>query len=237
MDEIKKIEKNEETGTPGETPSEPVEGLPILPSIEDVVIGYQVKKPVETQAECDVYSVVVAAVTKHNETAVSGDYYWMIADLDDCYEVQQHEPVPSEDMKLESLKTSKISQSKITLSTFLSLHPIQWTDGKYYSVTSEKQALLTSNLALYQISTAAGQPFKLTQNSTGDECVEWTYDDLAALALAIGVYVKPFVSHQQELEIGIKACTTSAEVDAIEISYDAVLAEYLDLHADKDVTE
>jgi len=51
------------------------------------------------------------------------------------------------------------------------------------------------------------------------------------------MYVKPFVSHQQELEIGIKACTTSAEVDAIEISYDAVLAEYLDLHTDKDVTE
>lgn len=237
MDEMKEIEKNEETGTPSATPNEPVEEPPILPSIEDVVIGYQVKKPVETQAECDVYSVVVAAVTKHNETAVSGDYYQMIADLDDCYEVQQHEPVPSEDMKLESLKTSKISQSKIALSTFLSLHPIQWSDGKYYSVTSEKQALLTSNLSLYQISTAAGQPFKLTQNSTGDECVEWTYDDLAALALAIGVYVKPFVSHQQELEIGIKACATSAEVDAIEIGYDAVLAEYLDLHADKDVTE
>jgi hypothetical protein len=67
--------------------------------------------------------------------------------------------------------------------------------------------------------------------------VEWTYDDLAALALAIGVYVKPFVSHQQELEVDIKACTTTAEVDAIEISYDAVLAEYLDFHADKDVTE
>ena len=237
MDEMKEIEKNEETGTPSEAPNEPVEEPTILPSIEDVVIGYQVKKPVETQTECDVYSVVVAAVTKHNETAVSGDYYQMIADLDDCYEVQPHEPVPSEDVKLESHKTNKISQSKMALSTFLSLHPIQWTDGKYYSVTSEKQALLTSNLALYQISTAAGQSFKLTWNSTGDECVEWTYDDLAALALAIGVYVKPFVSHQQELEINIKACTTSAEVDAIEISYDAVLAEYLDLHADKDVTE
>lgn len=67
--------------------------------------------------------------------------------------------------------------------------------------------------------------------------MEWTYDDLAALALAIGMYVKPFVSHQQELEIGIKACTTSAEVDAIEISYDAVLAEYLDLNVNKDVAE
>lgn len=151
----------------------------------------------------------------------------MIADLDDCYEVQQHEPVPSEDMKLESLKTSKISQSKIALSTFLSLHPIQWSDGKYYSVTTEKQALLTSNLALYQISATAGQPFKLTWNSTGDECVEWTYEELAALALAIGTYVKPFVSRQQELELAIKECTTQAELDAIEITYDPVLAAYL----------
>ena len=40
MDEIKKIEKNEETGTPSATPNEPVEEPPILPSIEDVVIGY-----------------------------------------------------------------------------------------------------------------------------------------------------------------------------------------------------
>lgn len=75
MNEMKEIEKNEETGTPGETTGKPLEEPPILPSIEDVVIGYQVKKPIETQAECDVYSVVVAAVTKHNETAVSGDYY------------------------------------------------------------------------------------------------------------------------------------------------------------------
>ena len=49
--------------------------------------------------------------------------------------------------------------------------------------------------------------------------MEWTYDELAALALAIGVYVKPFVSHQQELEVDIKACTTSEEVDAIAIVY------------------
>lgn len=139
--------------------------------------------------------------------------------------------------RLDRYKEMRINESKDNLSTFLSLHPIKWSDDKYYSVTSEKQSLLTSNLALYQISTAAGQSFKLTWNSTGDECVEWTYDDLAALALAIGTYVKPFVSHQQELEIDIKACTTTAEVDAIEISYDAVLAEYLDLYADKDVAE
>lgn len=105
------------------------------------------------------------------------------------------------------------------------------------ATTSEKQALLTSNLALYQISASAGQPFKLTWNSTGDECVEWAYEELAALALAIGTYVKPFVSRQQELELAIKACTTMEELDAIEINYDPVLKQYLETIGQKEVAE
>ncbi len=131
----------------------------------------------------------------------------------------------------------KITESKTTLAEYLASHPLQWTDGKYYSVTSEKQALLTSNLSLYQISTSAGQPFKLTWNSTGDECVEWTYEELAALALAIGTYVKPFVSRQQELELAIKACATMEELDAIEINYDPVLEQYLEAAGLKEVVE
>lgn len=131
------------------------------------------------------------------------------------------------EQKFLSVKDNKILESKTALSDYLQNHPLQWSDGKYYSVTSEKQSLLTSNLALYQISAAAGQPFKLTWNSTGDECVEWSYENLAALALAIGTYVKPFVSHQQELELAIKTCKTQAELGAIEITYDPVLATYL----------
>lgn len=131
------------------------------------------------------------------------------------------------EQKFISVKDNKILESKTALSDYLQNHPLQWSDGKYYSVTSEKQSLLTSNLALYQISSAAGQPFKLTWNSTGDECVEWSYENLAALALAIGTYVKPFVSHQQELELAIKTCKTQAELGAIEITYDPVLATYL----------
>ena len=122
--------------------------------------------------------------------------------------------------RLEATKNFKIDQSKVTLKNYLSSHPMQWLDGKYYSVTTEKQSLLTSNLALYQVSAAADQPFKLTWNSTGDECTEWTYENLCALALAIGTYVKPFVSKQQELEIQIKECTTRQEVEAVEIKYE-----------------
>ncbi|CBL02383.1 hypothetical protein FPR_21910 [Faecalibacterium prausnitzii SL3/3] len=139
--------------------------------------------------------------------------------------------------KLTEAAKVKVTESKTTLAEYLASHPLQWTDGKYYSVTSEKQALLTSNLALYQISASAGQSFKLTWNSTGDECVEWTYEKLAALALAIGTYVKPFVSHQQELELAIKACATMEELDAIEINYDPVLEQYLETAGSKEVAE
>lgn len=130
--------------------------------------------------------------------------------------------------RLNKAKQSKVAESKTALSTYLAAHPLQWTDGKYYSVTTEKQSLLTSNLALYQISAAAGQTFKLTWNSTGDECVEQTYENLAALALAIGAYVKPFVSRQQKLELDINACTSMDKLNAIEITYDVVAEDKSD---------
>ena len=202
---------------------------------EEIKVGYFIMKPVETQEQCDQYSAMVAQLDAHNNAAISGDSLWAIDDKEDRYEIIESGIVPTEEESLEPLKEEKISTSKTALSTYLSEHPIQWSDGKYYSVTTEKQSLLTSNLALYQISAAAGQPFKLTWNSTGDECVEWTYENLAALALAIGAYVKPFVSRQQELELAIKECTTQAELDAIEITYEPVLAAYL-ATADKEVS-
>lgn len=155
-------------------------------------------------------------------------------------EMLGHEIVVNEEeikAKLANAARLKISESKTTLAEYLADHPLQWTDGKYYSVTSEKQALLTSNLSLYQLAVSNGQSFTLKWNTTGDECTVWEYDDLAALALAIGTYVQPFVSHQQELEIDIKACTTMEELDAIEINYDPVLKQYLETAGSKEVAE
>lgn len=155
-------------------------------------------------------------------------------------EMLGHEIVVNEEeikAKLANAARLKISESKTTLAEYLADHPLQWTDGKYYSVTSEKQALLTSNLSLYQLAVSNGQSFTLKWNTTGDECTVWEYDDLAALALAIGTYVQPFVSHQQELEIDIKACTTMEELDAIEINYDPVLKQYLETAGLKEVAE
>jgi len=204
---------------------------------QKIKIGYQISKPIITTEECELYSSMVEELSNHNAAAKPGEELWTVKEQEDCYEVVSDGTVPSEEQSLEPIKNNKISESKTALSAYLASHPLQWSDGKYYSVTSEKQALLTSNLALYQISASAGQPFKLTWNSTGDECVEWAYEELAALALAIGTYVKPFVSHQQELEIAIKACTTMEELDAIEINYDPVLKQYLETAGQKEVAE
>lgn len=199
-----------------------------------IKIGYQIAKPVTTQEECDAYAMMSRIINEHNNSVRPGNELWSIAEKENCYEVVSAGFVPSEEDTISRVKEYKISESKTALSTYLAAHPIQWSDGKYYSVTTEKQALLTSNLALYQISASAWQSFKLTWNSTGDECVEWAYEELAALALAIGTYVKPFVSRQQELELAIKECTTQAELDAIEITYDPVLTAYL-VNTDKEV--
>ena len=122
-------------------------------------------------------------------------------------------------VNIETVKAAKITDSKTQLAAYLEVHPLTYTDGKQYSVTAEKQSLLTSALARYQIATAAGVQTTLKWNATGEECTVWEYADLAALALAIAAYVEPLVGQQQAAEVAINACSTVAEVEAIVIAY------------------
>ena len=121
---------------------------------------------------------------------------------------------------LSDLKEAKIAESKTKLAEWLANNPLLYSDGKYYSVTEEKQSLLNSNLASYERATAAGVPYPLKWNSTGAECTEWNYTDLTALSLNIAAYVAPKVSTQQAVEVQIRACETKEEVDGVVISYE-----------------
>lgn len=120
---------------------------------------------------------------------------------------------------------AKITESKIELATFLANNPIKWKDGKYYSVTQEKQSQLTSIIATYQIEVQSNPSATITWNSTGEECVEWDIKELCALAVTIKNYVKPMVTYQQEKEIEIRNCKSVAEVDAVEIDYSTVAVQ------------
>ena len=121
---------------------------------------------------------------------------------------------------IDILKSDKIKESKIILADWLQNNPILYTDGNYYSVTEEKQALLNGNLASYERAKSAGIEYPLKWNSTGAECEPWNYNDLVALSLTIAGYVAPKVAMQQAYELQIKACETVDEINEIVISYD-----------------
>ena len=121
---------------------------------------------------------------------------------------------------IEDFKNYKIQQSKKILAEWLEDNPMLYTDGKYYSVTAEKQSLLNGNLASYERAKTVNVEYPLKWNSTGSECTPWDYTDLLALSLTIAGYVAPKVSKQQEIELQIKACTTVEEVNEIVINYD-----------------
>ena len=125
---------------------------------------------------------------------------------------------PSVDISAEKL--SKIEASKTKLAEWLANNPLLYSDGKYYSVTEEKQSLLNSNIASYERAEALGIEYPLKWNSTGEECTEWTYESLVTLSLTIAAYVAPKVSKQQSIEITIKSCETAEELDKVVISYD-----------------
>lgn len=123
---------------------------------------------------------------------------------------------------IENLKLEKISLSKSALESYLQSHPIQWTDGKFYSITREKQQQLTSKLFAASAAKQTGTEYDLKWNSTGDECVVWTLEELFKLAFYIDSHVTALVSYQQALEKQINACQTAEEIESIVINYDSV---------------
>lgn len=129
------------------------------------------------------------------------------------------EPVVTAE-EIEAHKTKRIQESKILLAKWLNDNPILYTDGKYYSVTEEKQALLNGNLASYERAKSVGVEYPLKWNSTGSSCLEWEYNDLLTLSLTIAAYVAPKVAMQQNIELDIKACETMDEINAVVIDYD-----------------
>ena len=124
---------------------------------------------------------------------------------------------------LDSTKEQKILQSKVDLQTYLAEHPLQWTDGKYYTITAEKQQQLTSKLLSATFAQQAGTPYDLKWNDTEQVCVSWTLENLTALAFAIDARVTALVTYQQEKERQIRDAETLETLESIVVNYDEVV--------------
>lgn len=74
--------------------------------MEEIVLGYTLAKPVETQEQCTAYAAMAEAVHAHNATCAVGDTLWVIEDKADCYEVAEGGTVP-EPEPVNALPTTK----------------------------------------------------------------------------------------------------------------------------------
>ena len=124
--------------------------------------------------------------------------------------------------RLAARKVERIAESNSLLDAYLLAHPLQWTDGNYYTITKTKQQQLTSKLLSATMAAQLGQPYDLTWNTTAETCIPWTLENLTALAFAIDARVTSLVSYQQAQETAMREATTLEALEAIPVDYDSV---------------
>lgn len=133
---------------------------------------------------------------------------------------KRYEPTQEQ---IQTEKIKKITESKTKLEEYLVNNPYLFSDGKYYTVTKEKQNLLTNAITVYRIKVDAEDPTAtLKWNAVGEVCTNWTLEDISDLVTGIAYYVSLLVTKQQEYEVQINACTTKEELDSIVIDYATV---------------
>lgn len=125
---------------------------------------------------------------------------------------------------LDELKVYQITKSKKALEIYLEANPIT-SDchggiEKQYSITKEKQALLTQEIAIVQMAIQTGIEYQPSWNAADEPLTyDWTLEELKQLAFEVVTLVKPLVSHQQTIEANINAAQTKEEVLAELIEY------------------
>ncbi|MGN6713783.1 hypothetical protein [Anaerocolumna jejuensis] len=129
-----------------------------------------------------------------------------------------------ENAALDELKIYKITKSKENLESYLVTHPIisSCHGGleKQYSITKEKQTLLTQMILITQVSINAGQTYHPSWNAQGEPCTyDWTLQELQQLAFETEAVVRPLVSHQQTMEALINEAYTKEEVISSNITF------------------
>lgn len=131
-----------------------------------------------------------------------------------------------EDKTLAQVKAVRIAESKSKLESWLAAHPYQSDvkggEMRSYSVTREKQVLLTNELTLAQGTSIARTQYIPKWNATGQPSEDWTLEELMTLAYGIAEYVKPYVAYQQAAEVKINKCRAVSTVEAVEIDYSEV---------------
>lgn len=123
---------------------------------------------------------------------------------------------------LDDLKSQRQEENKAALASWLSSHPLTWTDGKQYGVEEQDQNEMALNLMQYQAAQLADQTAPLEWHAQKEACRPFEMDEYLALSMAIIDYVYPYRRYQESVKAAIYAATTAQEVQDVVIDYGSV---------------
>ena len=132
---------------------------------------------------------------------------------------------------LDEIKAERQAENKAALATWLTAHPLTWTDGNVYGVTEEDQNEMSLNLQQYQVQVAAGRSVNLEWHTQKKQCHTFTTEQYTALLLAIIDYVYPYRRYQEAVKAAIYDAQTAEAVEAVVIDYSSVIVEEGDVDA------
>ena len=144
----------------------------------------------------------------------------------DSIDAQVNPVVNFNTMPLSEVRKYKISESKDLLKEYLEGHPIAsdchgGVTGTY-SITEEKQSLMTSQYTSYKVEQTFNPDAVLKWNETGKTCEVWIEEEFLQLVLEVKYRVEPLVEYQRQYEKTVNECNTKEEVLAVELDYDSV---------------
>ena len=123
---------------------------------------------------------------------------------------------------LDQLQSARQEENKAALASWLSSHPLTWTDGRQYGVEEQDQNEMALNLMQYQAAQIAEQTAPLEWHAQKEACRSFEVDEYLALSMAISTYVYPYRRYQESVKAAIYAATTAQEVQAVVIDYGSV---------------
>lgn len=124
---------------------------------------------------------------------------------------------------LSELQENQIKLSKNNLANYLEENPlfskVKYEEGRYYTITNEKQQQLTSKLLIADIYKKLEQQYELTWNESSEPCEIWSYEELIQLSMEIDAYVTPLVKVQQSIEVDIRKAQNESEVLMVNVEF------------------
>ena len=189
--------------------------------------GYTVLRSIAEETDAGdntIYTVILAMPS--DLSAIVPVLQDRIAELEnEVIALNAKDVVDPASMGFDELKAYLIKKTKTDLEAYLAANPVSSTAHKntaaLYACTAEKQALLTSAIAIAQLQAAAGNTaYQPSWNATGAECTyDWTLEELVALAMDIEATVHPLVTAQQKMEVFIKNASDTATLLAKDFSF------------------